>query len=224
MSQDKNRDKQSRATEYYNKFSKVYDYLSPKIYYHKARNQAVKELYLKEGMSVLNVPVGTGQNFEYFQQYLKNTGTIIGIDISPGMLEKAELKTKKHHWSNIELFNCDVLAINETLAEDNRELAFSAILCDLGLSGFPNWEDIIDNLITMLKPEGRIVIMDWYIPHSSLRGQFIKWVGKGEVNRPIGQYLESRVDAFNIDSSFNRGGVFVASGTKKKQITNDFDS
>jgi len=35
------------------------------------------------------------------------------------------------------------------------------------------------------------------------------------VNRPIWQYLENKVAEFKVDSSFNRGGVFVASGTKR---------
>jgi hypothetical protein len=57
--------------------------------------------------------------------------------------------------------------------------------------------------------------MDWYIEKPSLRGNFVKWIGKGEVNRPIWQYLEVNVNDFKVDSSFNYGGVFVASGTKK---------
>lgn len=61
--------------------------------------------------------------------------------------------------------------------------------------------------------------MDWYIPKPSLRGEVVKWIGKGEVNRPLWQYLETKVDEFTLDSSFNRGGVFVASGTKRKHYT-----
>lgn len=56
--------------------------------------------------------------------------------------------------------------------------------------------------------------MDWYIPKPTLRGAFIKWIGKGEVNRPIYQYLETRVVGFEVNTSFNRGGVFVATGIK----------
>ncbi len=54
--------KQRKATSYYDKFSGVYDVLSPKSYYHKARLQAIRELRSNKGSSVLNVPVGTRQN------------------------------------------------------------------------------------------------------------------------------------------------------------------
>ena len=209
-------EKQLRATAYYNKFSRVYDLLSSKAYYHKARSKAIETLHLESGKSVLNVPVGTGQNFEYFQTYLQGTGLILGIDISPGMLDKARKKIKNNSWGNIVLLNRNVTDIDSSLiAEYTDNKGFDAILCDLGLSGFPEWQKIIDTLLSLLSEGGRISIMDWYIDKPSLRGEFIKWIGKGEVNRPLWQYLESRVDDFTVNSSFNRGGVFVASGTKK---------
>ena len=60
----------------------------------------------------------------------------------------------------------------------------------------------------------KIVIMDWYMEKRTLRGAFIEWIGKGEVTRPIWQYLKPKVKDFKLDHSFNRGGVFVASGRK----------
>ena len=212
-------EKQMQATSYYDKFSRVYDIISPKFYYHKARLQAIEELKLIKGKTVLNVPVGTGQNFEYFQRYLKNSGLIIGVDISSGMLSKAQAKIDRNQWTNIKLLNQDVINLENTLKneliEENNFKGFDAIFCDLGLSGFPHWEKIIDELLSMLSENGRIAIMDWYIEKPSLRGNFVKWIGKGEINRPIWQYLEVNVDDFKVDSSFNFGGVFVASGTKK---------
>jgi len=203
---------------YYDKFSAVYDLFSPKSYYHKARAEAVKELHLIKEKIVLNVPTGTGQNLEYFQQYLAGNGLVIGVDISSGMLNKAQKKIDKNQWSNIKLINCDVTKLDSNLLSEaigNDECkGFDAILCDLGLSGFPQWQTVIDNLISMLSPGGRIVIMDWYIEKRSLRGDFVRWIGKGEVNRPLWQYLETKVTDFKVNSSFNRGGVFVASGTK----------
>jgi len=89
-----------------------------------------------------------------------------------------------------------------------------AVLCDLGLSGFPNWEQVIDNLVDILAPNGKIVIMDWYMEKPSLRGEFIKWIGKGEVNRPIWQYLQNKVEIFEV-KTFKRGDVFVAIGQKQ---------
>lgn len=210
----------AKARSYYDKFSRVYDWLSPKAYYHKARQVAVDRLDLKEGQTVLNVPIGTGQNLEYFQRYLHGTEKIIGVDISEGMLSKAFDKVRDQDYPNVTLQNADVSMLDRAWVEgygvENPDEPVDAIICDLGLSGFEEWRDVVDNLLEVLKPEGRFVVMDWLIEKPSLRGEFIKWIGGGEVDRPIATYLQTKLDSFELDHSFNRGGVFVASGIKPK--------
>lgn len=207
---------------YYDKFSRVYDILSPKVYYHRARDAAVSTLGLQESQTVLNVPVGTGQNFEYIQNYLHGTGRIIGIDLSERMLSKAFKKICSNGYFNVSLEQKDVAEINTDWFEDfrnnNPDTQIDAILCDLGLSGFEDWKQVIQNFLSVLKPEGRLVVMDWELPEPSLRGEFIKWIGGGEVDRPIPSYLSTKLEQFEVDHSFNRGGVFVASGIKPSGI------
>lgn len=209
---------QKKAIRYYNKLSGVYDFIS-NWYYKKPRHKAVEELQLKKNQTVLNVPCGTGVNFKYFQQYLKNTGLIIGIDLSAGMLHKAEQKIKKNQWSNIKIELNNATKIDPKWLEDYAKhkgaITIDAIFCDLGLSGLPEWKNIVDNMISLLEPGGRIVILDWYIKTPGLKAKFIKWIGKGEVTRPIWQYLESRISDFKLANSFRGGNIFVASGTKK---------
>ena len=214
---------QEKATSYYDAFSRVYDFFSPKVYYHKARSYTIEQLQLQQDQTILNVPCGTGQNFGYFQEYLKHSDLILGIDLSPGMLEKAQRKIQKHHWKNIQLIQQDVGTLDQKWLEDfskneNKPITIDAILCDLGLSGFPDWQLVIDQLLSILKPGGRIVIMDWYMEKKTLRGAFVEWIGKGKVTRPIWQYLKPRVENFQLDHGFNRGGVFVASGRKPSLI------
>lgn len=213
-------EKQKKAIRYYDHFAKIYDWVSSKSYYRKPRKFAINELKLEKNQVVLNIPCGTGQNFEYYQNYLSNTGTIIGIDLSEGMLEKAQEKIDENKWQNIKLFKSDATKINTEWINANIkiDLKFDSIFCDLGLSGFPEWEKIIDNLISLLKPNGKIVIMDWYIDKPSIRGSFIKWIGKGEVNRPLYQYLDKNVANFKLNNTFKNGQMFVAVGTKKDKI------
>ena len=212
------------ASRYYDRFSKVYDWLSPKIYYHRARQAAIDSLDLQEGQTVLNVPIGTGQNLEYFQRYLKGTGNIIGVDISEGMLSKAFEKVQEQKYPNVVLQNTDVSMLNrawlEQYREENPSQPIDAVICDLGLSGFEDWQGVVDNLLDVLKPEGKFVVMDWLIEEPSLRGECVKWIGGGEVSRPIPAYLQERLGNFKLDHSYNRGGVFVASGIKPKGMGN----
>lgn len=208
---------QKKAIHYYDKLSFSYDYVS-NWYYKKARSYAIKELEIKKGQTIINLPCGTGVNFNYFQYYLENSGLVIGIDLSSGMLDQATKKIKKNEWTNIVTELNNASEIDKTWLEQYEyqkgKFTVNAIFCDLGLSVFPEWQNIIDNLISILSPDGRIVILDWYLEKPSLRGNFIKWIGKGEVDRQLWQYLETKVIDFKIDDSFNRGAVFVASGTK----------
>ena len=206
-----------KAVRYYNWFSRVYDLISSKSYYHKIREFAISELNLVENQTVLNIPCGTGQNFEYYQKYLNNSGELVAIDISEGMLSKANAYIEKNHWKNIKTFAADASEVNTDWVNTNlaKNLKFDSILCDLGLSGFPDWQSIIDNLISLLRPNGSLVVMDWYIKKPTLRGEFIKWIGKGEVNRPIYQYIEGKLSDFKLNNSFKSGDMFVASGIKK---------
>ena len=119
-------------------------------------------------------------------------------EVRIGLL-KAKEKIQNNAWKNINVFCGDATKINEEWIDKNIEqnLRFDSVLCDLGLSGFPEWQKIIDNLISILKPDGKLVIMDWFIEKSSLRGEFIKWIGKGDVNRPIYQYMEKKYRILN---------------------------
>lgn len=205
---------------YYDKFSKIYDWISSDYYYREPRKFAIERMDLKPNQLVLNLPCGTGQNFQYFESYLKDTGQIIGIDLSQGMLQQAKKKITREEWKNIKLFTEDATKINRHWVDLNIEenLKFDSILCDLGLSGFPEWQTIIDNLISLLKPDGRLVIMDWYFEKSNARAKFIKWIGKGEVNRKIHQYMKEKVSNFSVEDSFKNGEMFVASGNSNAVI------
>jgi len=39
---------------------------------------------------------------------------------------------------------------------------------------FHQWQHVIDSLVEVLSPNGRIVIMDWYIEKPSLTGRLVE--------------------------------------------------
>lgn len=77
---------------------------------------------------------------------------------------------------------------------------------DLGLSGFPSWQRVTDQLVATLKPGGRLVVMDWFIPHRSLRGAIIRC--------DLPSYLRDRLDDVEVDRSFKGSDMFVAAGVR----------
>lgn len=212
--------KQEKAIRYYDRISGIYDFIS-NWYYKRARKYAIQKLKLENSDTVLNLPCGTGVNFKYFQSSLENSGLIIGIDLSNGMLEQAKRKIIKNKWNNIELHlenatTIDAEWLNRNTSSKGAE-SIDGVLCDLGLSGLLEWKNIIDNMISTLKPGGRFVILDWYLENSGLLGKFIQWIGKGEVKRPLWQYLQTKVYDFELKKFGVFNGVFVASGVKSKK-------
>lgn len=204
-----------RAASYYDRFAPVYDYLSPARYYRRPREAAIAALRLAPGDAVLNVPCGTGQNLAMLQVPLAGAGHIVGVDVSPGMLTKAAAKVSRHGWDNVDLVCGDVTAIDGGwAAERGIRGGFDAVLCDLGLSGFPAWRETIDRLLSAVKPGGRFVVMDWYIPRRTRRGDFIRWIGKGDVDRDLPGYLREVMGDVSVDRSFKGGDMFVAVGIK----------
>ncbi len=203
-------DDQKRVTKYYNRFSKVYNLISSKIYYHIPRDYSVRQLRLSKDDIVLNVPCGTGVNFDYFESYLKGSGRIFAVDLSEGMLAKAEKMVLKKGYTNIEVIKENVLSLNcdwmNSLLNDSK---FDAILCDLGLSGFPNWKAVIQNFYSMLKVGGRLVIMDFYIEKNTFRSKYLRFFGKGKTNRKISKFVSDNFVNVSTNHSFKNGDMFV---------------
>ena len=202
---------QEQVTKYYDRFSKIYNLISSKRYYHKIRQFAINQLDIQKGDIILNVPCGTGVNFSYFNNYLQNSGKVIGIDLSDGMIRKAKKMIHKQEYTNFEIIKKDVTTLNESWRKSilNNE-KFDLILCDLGLSGFPSWKSVIKNLYSLLKEDGKLVIFDFYIEEDTFRSKYIKFFGKGEVNRNIPEYVSSTYSDVTINQSFKKGDMFVA--------------
>jgi hypothetical protein len=95
------------------------------------------------------------------------------------------------------------------------QIKIDAIFCDLGFSGLSEWHDTIDNIISILSPNGKILILDWYLEKSSPLAKLVKWIGKGEVDKPLWQYHKTKVFDFEVEKFGLFNEVLVASRTKR---------
>lgn len=210
-------EKKQLNIRYYNAFASIFDVVSNKYLFQKSRAFAIQELQLQEGYHLLNLPCGTGQNFNLFQKTLKCTGRVVAIDLSKGMLKQADKKVRKNNWTNIHLQQEGATQINLDWVNNQIEsgFRFDAILCDFGLSNFPEWEKVLGNLVELLQPKGKLVVLDWYVEKPGQLGKLIKRLKIGQVNLPIAESMKTKLSDFNINSTFANGRIFVASGTRK---------
>ncbi len=86
----------------YRKFAAEYDQRGPALA-AKAREILVGRLDLRPGDVVLDVACGTGLSFPLIRDRIAESGHIIGVDLSPEMLERARERVATAGWENVTL-------------------------------------------------------------------------------------------------------------------------
>jgi len=171
------------------------------------RKKAIKQLTELHPKLVLDVATGTGDVAIMTHEMLKPE-KIIGIDISQGMLDAGKKKVEKLGLSNsIELQPGDSETINYP---DNT---FDAITVAFGVRNFENLEKGLSEMLRVLKPGGKLVILEFSRPKQtgfkSLYNLYMNIVAPGfgkffTKNREAYQYLNESVQAFPERENFIR--------------------
>lgn len=85
---------------WYDKIAKLYDFFTIWIY-KKVKIELIENLDLKSGDRVLVIACGTGQSFKLIEEKIGNSGEIIALDYSIGILQIAQKRISKNNWKNI---------------------------------------------------------------------------------------------------------------------------
>jgi len=91
---------QRLALEKYHRKAATYDDSNR---YRRLRRHCVDLLALNPGDVVLDVGCGTGLNFPLIQAVVGEHGRLIGVDLSPDMLELARERVSRAKWHNVTL-------------------------------------------------------------------------------------------------------------------------
>jgi len=121
----------------------------------KAQNKAIELSKIVDGLTILDVAVGTGKLFIRILKRNPN-GINIGIDISKGMLTKAKSKLSKQPNQNYSLeigSAFDIKMDNHTV-----DILFNNYMFDL--IPFNQMGSIIDEFFRVLKPGGKLVLVN----------------------------------------------------------------
>lgn len=163
------------------------------------RKKAIAQLKELHPQRVLDVATGTADVALMTYDAL-HPQKIIGIDISNGMLELGRKKIEKRNLQQqIELQNGDSETINFA---DN---SFDAVTVAFGVRNFQNLEKGLGEMLRVLKPGGRIVILEFSRPKQKifkgLCNFYMKVVapGAGRLfadNKDAYAYLNNSVQAF----------------------------
>jgi ubiquinone/menaquinone biosynthesis C-methylase UbiE len=205
--------------KWYDLFSGFYDKSLEKLYY-SSRQRAVELMDLQDGQTILDVACGTGANFTHVKS--KNGKvTLYGTDYSEGMLRKAQDLIERNKWTNVHVFRSDARELSPGLIrkETGQLQSFDRIICVLGLSVIPDWEKVLDNLLELLKENGKIVIVDVFAEKRNLNTWLVEKIAKADLDRKIWQTLETKTKDFHqeylpVKESKVGGKLFAATETK----------
>ena len=148
---------QGDAASLYDRLAPVYD-IWGRLTESKARNRCLELASIKRGESVLEVAVGTGLAFEQLVQ-TNPTGRNTGIDISRGMLSRAEHRLRKAGLSNFQLSSASATEIPEP--DSSFDVLLNNYMFDLLEEGL--WPAVLREFLRVLRPDGRLVLANMTI-------------------------------------------------------------
>jgi ubiquinone/menaquinone biosynthesis C-methylase UbiE len=138
----------------YDRIAPVYD-LWGNIAESRARNRALELAEIRDGEDILEVAVGTGLGFYEIVKRNPN-GTNTGIDLSPGMLEKAKKRLGQLSAANYSL--AMGTAFDLKVKDESIDLLMNSYMFDL--IPFEDMDDIILEFKRILKKDGRLVLVN----------------------------------------------------------------
>ena len=139
---------QSNLTKY-RILAPIYDKLIGRPIFRTARQRALALVEVDPADRVLLVGVGTGEDLEFLQP---STG-LVGIDLSEKMLDTARTKFPN---AELRIMNAESLGYPDS--------SFDKIVLNLVLSVAENPKQALSEALRVLKPEGRIVVFDKFLP------------------------------------------------------------
>ncbi len=128
------------------------------------RRRGIELLALHPGDTVVEIGCGTGANFARLERAIGPTGAIIGVDLSPAMLEQARSRVRREGWANVTL-------VESGAARYGFPGSVNAILSTYALTLEPSYDDLIRQGANALVPGGRFVVVDFKAPPSWARAR-----------------------------------------------------
>ena len=130
--------------------STTYDHVGPPFFSYFGK-KLVEFGELTIGSKVLDITCGRGAVLFAASEAVTESGEVIGIDISEGMIDQARQEIRRRQIANTEVFVMDAENLEFTGSR------FDYVLCGLSLFFFPDLKGALSDFYRLLRP-GRFII------------------------------------------------------------------
>jgi len=118
------------------------------------RDELIERLATPAGARVVELGAGTGHNLRYFGPRLAELEQIDLVDLCPALLEQARQRSAALP---------KVRVIEADASRYRPEAPVDRVYCSYSLSMMPNWDEVIENALAMLRPGGLLGVVDFYV-------------------------------------------------------------
>jgi len=205
--QDSKLNKKQQVAKMFNSIAWRYDFLNHFLSFgidRYWRNKSISILKNQNPKLILDVASGTGDLA--IAALRLNPLKVFGIDISEDMLKIGREKLRKKNLQDkIELLEADS---EKLIFEDNK---FDAVTVGFGVRNFENLEKGLSEMLRVLKPSGKVVILEFSKPKSAIvralysfySSKICPWLGNIISKDPVAYtYLNKSVEAFPEGENF----------------------
>lgn len=123
----------------------------------KGREELWRQLDVPDGGVWVDMGGGTGANLENLGTRIEKLKKVYVVDLSKSLLEVADRRFKTRGWSNAEAVEADATSWRPP------EGAVDVVTFSYSLTMIPDWFAAIDGAKAMLKPDGTIGVVDFYV-------------------------------------------------------------
>ncbi len=141
----------------YEKMASVYDVFFG-LPLHHGRAKAIRRMAIKPGDQILEVGVGTGISLPMYPR----TCSVVAIDLSDGMLERARTRVEQYALDNVRLIQMDATQLK---FPDN---SFDIVYAPYFISCVPDPLAVTREMRRVCKPCGRLVFLNHFLSANAI--------------------------------------------------------
>jgi YD repeat-containing protein len=148
-------DAASAARDFYGRWARLYDVVArytPGV--GSLRERTADALALSAGDTVVDVGCGTGATLPSLRERVGPEGTVIGVDVTRRMLDRAQRLVAREGWSNVHLVQAD--GADPPLPASSVD----AVVATFVVGMFDDPAAVVDGWCDRLAPGGRVAMLN----------------------------------------------------------------